>query len=33
MHKLVLRIYGILRLGTPFNPNLRPLRVDYQDGI
>jgi transposase len=33
MHKLVLMIYGILRSGTPFNPNLRPLRVDYQDGI
>ncbi len=33
MHKLVLLIYGVLNSSTPFNPNFRPPRLDFQDGI
>jgi len=33
MHKLVHLIYGILKSGTPFNPNFMAARLDIQDGI
>ena len=33
MHKLVHLIYGILKSGTPFNPQLLVQRLDFQDGI
>ncbi|HWR88202.1 MAG TPA: IS110 family transposase [Acidiferrobacterales bacterium] len=33
MHKLVLLIYGILKSGTPFNPQFGAKRLDFQDGI
>jgi hypothetical protein len=33
MHKLVLLIYGVLNSSTPFDPNFRPPRLDFQDGI
>jgi transposase len=33
MHKLVHLIYGILKSGTPFNPQLTVHRLDFQDGI
>ena len=33
MHKLVLLVYGILRSGTPFNPQFSATRLDLQDGI
>lgn len=33
MHKLVLLIYGILKSGTPFNPNFSANRLDFEDGI
>lgn len=33
MHKLVLLIYGILKSGTPFNPQFGAPRLDFQDGI
>jgi transposase len=33
MHKLVLLIYGILKSGLPFDPNLAQPRLDLQDGI
>jgi transposase len=33
MHKLVLLIYGILKSGTPFNPQFGVQRLDFQDGI
>jgi transposase len=33
MHKLVHLIYGILKSGTPFNPNFLVASLDIQDGI
>ena len=33
MHKLVLLIYGILKSGTPFNPQFGAQQLDFQDGI
>lgn len=33
MHKLVHLIYGILKSGTPFNPNFLGASLDIQDGI
>jgi transposase len=32
MHKLVLLIYGILKSGTPFNPQFGVQRLDFEDG-
>lgn len=33
MHKLVLLIYGILKSGTPFDPQYGSRQLDFQDGI
>jgi transposase len=33
MHKLVLLIYGILKSGTPFNPQFGVQRLDFEDSI
>jgi transposase len=33
MHKLVHLVYGILKSGTPFNPAIGAMRLDFQDGI
>ena len=33
MHKLVLLIYGILKSGTPFNPQFAVQQLDIPDGI
>lgn len=33
MRKLAHIIYGVIKSGQPFNPNLGQIRLDYQDGI
>lgn len=33
MHKLTHLIYGVIRSGLPFNPDLAMPRLDFQDGI